>query len=54
MEKKIIVQQKIVDDNYVDAWNWFIVKDDVVVKQGEELTFQEAYEMAKKQLHKVK
>lgn len=53
-EKKLVVQQKIVDDIYMNAWVWQIVVDDVIKKTGEEKTFVEAYAEAKQQLAKIR
>lgn len=53
--KKLVVQQKIIDDTYVDLWVWQIIIDDTVVKKsGESKTLKEAYETAKEQLAKIK
>lgn len=54
-DKKLVVQQKIIDDIYVDTWVWhIIVDDDVIKKTGEEKTFVEAYAEAKQQLAKIR
>jgi hypothetical protein len=54
-DKKIVVQQKVVDDNYVDMWVWkIVVEDDIIKKSGEEKTFAAAYATAKEYYAKMR
>lgn len=54
-DKKLVVEQKVVDDNYVDMWVWkIVVEDDIVKKSGEEKTFAAAYAVAKEHYVKLK
>lgn len=53
MERKIVVQQKIVDDHYVDVFVWEVVDDSgVVYARGEGKKMLDCMEEGRKHLHR--
>jgi hypothetical protein len=56
MEIKLVISQKIVDDNYIDAWAWQVIQvldeNKNILAKGEEKTLFDCYEPGRKALKK--